>query len=66
MMNFILSSIGVFLVIILLVVVVLLVAKKYLSPSGKVKVVVNGKSTYEVEQGSSVLKTLAAEGVHLP
>ena len=66
MMNFILSSIGVFLVIILLVVVVLLVAKKYLSPSGKVKVVVNGKSTYEVEQGSSVLTTLAAEGVHLP
>ena len=66
MMKFILASIGVFLVVILLVVVVLLVAKKYLSPSGKVKVTVNGKNTYEVEQGSSVLSTLAEEGVHLP
>ena len=66
MMKFILASIGVFLVVILLVVVVLLVAKKYLSPSGKVKVTVNGKNTYEVEQGSNVLSTLAEEGVHLP
>ncbi len=66
MVNYILASIGVFLVVILVVVVVLLVAKKYLSPSGKVKVTVNGKNTYEVEQGSSVLSTLAEEGVHLP
>ena len=64
--NYILSSIGVFLVVILLVVVVLLIAKKFLSPSGKVKVTVNGKNTYEVEQGASVLSTLAEEGVHLP
>ena len=66
MVNYILASIGVFLVVILVVVVVLLVAKKYLSPSGKVKVTINGKNTYEVEQGASVLSTLAEEGVHLP
>ncbi len=66
MANYILFSIGVFLVVILLVVIVLLVAKKYLSPSGKVKVTVNGKNSYEVEQGSSLLSTLSQEGVYLP
>src|SRR3712207_6772840 len=65
-MTYILSSIGVFLVVILVVVIMLLVARKYLTPSGKVKVTVNGKNTYEVEQGSSILSTLAEEGVYLP
>lgn len=65
MVNYILASIGVFLVVILLIVVVLLVAKKFLSPSGKVKVTVND-NVYEVEQGSSVLSTLSEEGVYLP
>ncbi|MCF0159340.1 MAG: NADH:ubiquinone reductase (Na(+)-transporting) subunit F, partial [Bacteroidaceae bacterium] len=41
-MNFILASIGVFLVVILVLVVILLVAKNYLSPSGPVKVTING------------------------
>ncbi len=66
MANFILASIGVFLVIILVVVGVLLIAKKYLTPSGKVKVTVNDKNSYEVEQGGSLLSTLAEEGVYLP
>ncbi len=66
MANFILVSIGVFLVVILLVVAMLLIAKKYLTPSGKVKVTVNDKNTYEVEQGGSLLSTLAEEGVYLP
>ncbi len=66
MANFILVSIGVFLVIILLVVGMLLVAKKYLTPSGKVKVTINDKNSYEVEQGGSLLSTLAEEGVYLP
>lgn len=65
MVNYILTSIGVFLVVILLIVIILLVAKKFLSPSGKVKVTVNG-NIYEVEQGASVLSTLAEEGVYLP
>ncbi len=66
MANYILFSIGVFLVMILLIVIILLVAKKYLSPSGKVKITVNGKNTYEVEQGASIMATLAEEGVYLP
>ncbi len=66
MANFILVSIGVFLVIILLVVGMLLIAKKYLTPSGKVKVTINDKNSYEVEQGGSLLSTLAEEGVYLP
>ena len=61
-MNFILASIGVFLVTILLLVVILLVAKKYLSPSGNVNITINGDKTISVAQGGSVLSTLASEG----
>lgn len=66
MANFIIASIGVFFVVILLVVGMLLIAKRYLTPSGKVKITVNGKNSYEVEQGGSLLSTLAEEGVYLP
>ena len=52
-MNFILASIGVFLVTILLLVVILLVAKKYLSPSGNVNITINGDKTISVAQGGS-------------
>ena len=38
----ILLSVGVFLAVILLLVIILLLAKKYLVPSGDVKVVING------------------------
>ncbi|MCQ2266868.1 MAG: NADH:ubiquinone reductase (Na(+)-transporting) subunit F [Bacteroidaceae bacterium] len=65
-MKLILTSIVVFLVIILLLVVILLVAKNYLSPSGKVNVTINGKDTLSVEQGGSLLSTLAENGVYLP
>ncbi len=65
-MNLILNSIGVFLGIILLLVIILLVAKKYLTPSGKVKVTINGDNVLEVEQGASLLSTLAQNGVYLP
>ena len=56
-MNLILASIGVFLGIILLLVVILLVAKQYLTPSGKVKITINGEKELEVEQGSTLLNT---------
>ncbi|MCQ2212489.1 MAG: NADH:ubiquinone reductase (Na(+)-transporting) subunit F [Bacteroidaceae bacterium] len=59
-------SIAVFLVIILVLVVILLVAKKYLSPSGQVTITINGKDKLTVDQGSSVLATLAANDVYLP
>ena len=64
--QFILASIGVFLVIILLLVVVLLVAKRFLSPSGNVKIEINGDKTLDVPQGSSLMATLNDNGVYLP
>ena len=65
-MNFILASIGVFLVTILVLVVILLVAKNFLVASGKVKVTVNGENQLEVESGSTLLNTLAVNNVFLP
>ena len=66
MAEFILYSIAVFLVTILFLVVLLLVAKKYLSPSGKVKITINGEKELEVEQGGTILATLNENDVHLP
>ena len=65
-MTFILYSIGVFLVIVLVLVIILLIAKKYLSPSGQVTITINGKDKLTVDQGSSLLSTLAANDVYLP
>src|SRR5574344_2241171 len=65
MMQFILSSIGVFLITILLLVIILLVAKKYLSPSGNVTITINDDKTLSVGQGNSLLSTLAENGVYL-
>ncbi|MBQ8564994.1 MAG: NADH:ubiquinone reductase (Na(+)-transporting) subunit F [Bacteroidaceae bacterium] len=64
--NVLLSSIVIFLVIILLLVVILLVAKRYLVPSGKVKITINDDTVVEAETGSSLLSTLAAQKVYLP
>lgn len=63
--SFILQSIAVFLTVILLLVIILLVAKKYLSPSGNVKIVINDEKTLEVPQGASVMSTLTQNGIHL-
>ena len=62
----ILTSIGVFLVIILALVILLLVAKNFLVSSGAAKITINGDNEVEVETGSSLLNTLAENGVHLP
>ena len=64
--SYILASIGVFLAVILVLVIVLLVAKKYLSPSGKVTITVNGTNVIEVEQGDTVMNSLNDNGIHLP
>lgn len=66
MEQFILLSIGVFLLIILLLVIVLLVAKKYLSPSGNVTITINGDKQLSVEQGNSLMSTLNENGIFLP
>ncbi|KAA6326298.1 Na+-transporting NADH:ubiquinone oxidoreductase subunit F [termite gut metagenome] len=55
-----------FLGVILLLVIILLVAKNYLSPSGKVKIIINGEKDVEVETGSSLLSTLAVNKIFLP
>ena len=64
--SFIIVSIIVFLVIILLLVVVLLIANKFLSPSGNVKININGEKELSVEQGNSVMNTLNENGIFLP
>ena len=64
--NFIISSVGVFLAVILLLVVILLLAKKFLSPSGKVTITINGDKQLNVDQGSSIMATLNENGIYLP
>ncbi len=66
MVQFILVSIAIFLAIILLLVVILLVAKKYLSPSGKVNITINNDKVITVDQGNSVMATLNENGIYLP
>ena len=64
--NFIISSVGVFLAVILLLVVILLLAKKFLSPSGKVTITINGDKQLNVDQGSSIMTPLNENGIYLP
>src|SRR5574344_2091601 len=64
--SFIISSIVVFWAIIIVLVIILLVAKKYLMPSGKVKITINEKDSIEVNQGSSLMSTLNESGIYLP
>lgn len=64
--SFILTSIIVFLSVILLLVIILLVAKKYLSPSGNVNIVINEDKTLSVPQGASIMSTLTQNGIYLP
>ena len=64
--SFILTSIVVFLSVILLLVIILLVAKKYLSPSGNVNIIINEDKTLSVPQGASIMSTLTQNGIYLP
>jgi Na+-transporting NADH:ubiquinone oxidoreductase subunit F len=65
-MTVILSSVAVFLTLILLLVVILLAAKAKLSPSGPVKVNINGEKDLEVGSGSTLLNTLSENKLFLP
>ena len=62
----ILLTIVFFLAVILMLVSLLLFAKARLSPSGTLKLVINGEQTLEVEGGSTLLTTLGNAGVFLP
>ncbi|PHR71350.1 MAG: NADH:ubiquinone reductase (Na(+)-transporting) subunit F [Lutibacter sp.] len=55
-----------FLLITLALVGLLLVVKQKLSPSGPVKITINGERVIEVSSGDSLLTTLSAEKIFLP
>lgn len=59
-------TVAVFLVVILLLVGILLFAKAKLSPSGAVKLIINGERTVEVSAGSTLLQTLGEQKIFLP
>ncbi|MFT5336951.1 MAG: Na+-transporting NADH:ubiquinone oxidoreductase subunit F [Sphingobacteriales bacterium] len=59
-------TIIVFLAVILILVGLLLFAKAKLSPSGPVKLTINGERTIEVGSGSTLLQTLGEAKVFLP
>ncbi|HKL07361.1 MAG TPA: NADH:ubiquinone reductase (Na(+)-transporting) subunit F [Bacteroidales bacterium] len=62
----ILLSIAVFLTIILALVLILLLARKKLTPQGKVKLTINDEEEIEVEPGNTILSTLSNNDVYLP
>jgi Na+-transporting NADH:ubiquinone oxidoreductase subunit F len=62
----ILITLAVFLTVTLILVSVLLFAKAKLSPSGLVKIQINGEKTIEVAAGSTLLSTLSEEKIFLP
>ncbi|MGD1844882.1 MAG: NADH:ubiquinone reductase (Na(+)-transporting) subunit F [Salibacteraceae bacterium] len=59
-------TIGVFLLFLTMLVALILFAKAKLSPSGLVKVTINGEKTIEVEAGSTILSTLGNNKIFLP
>ncbi len=60
------TTIVAFLIITLLMVTLLLVVKQKLSPSGPVKIRINGEKEIEVASGSSLLSTLGNTKIFLP
>jgi len=59
-------SVAVFLVVVLLLVALLLFAKAKLSPSGKVKITINGEKVIETDAGGTLLSTLGNNKIFLP
>lgn len=64
--NTIFATVVVFLVITLLLIAILLFVKQKLSPSGPVKIIINGEREIEVSSGSSLLTTLGNAKIFLP
>ncbi len=60
------ATVAAFLVITLLLVALLLFVKQKLSPSGPVKITINGERTIEVGSGGTLLSTLGNEKIFLP
>ncbi len=55
-----------FFVLAMLLVIILLIAKKYLVPSGNVKISINDKGEVEVPTGISLIYTLSHNKIFLP
>lgn len=60
------TAIIAFAVITLILVAVLLFAKKKLTPSGSVKITINGEKEITTETGGTLLSTLAEQNIYLP
>lgn len=60
------ATVAVFLVIALLLVALLLFVKQKLSPSGPVKITINGEKEIEVGSGDTLLSTLGGQKIFLP
>lgn len=60
------TTLIVFLMVVLALVSVLLFAKAKLSPSGKIKITINGDKILEVDGGGTLLGTLGSYGIFLP
>ena len=58
-----LSSIAVFLLVIFTLVGLLLFVKTKLSPSGKIKIMINGEKELSVDGGGTLLSVLSNEGI---
>ncbi len=59
-------SIAIFFAVIILLVSILLGAKAVLTPSGPVKITINGEKVIEVESGGTLLSTLGDNKIFLP
>jgi len=59
-------TIGAFMLLTLLLVALLLYTKQRLSPSGPVKITINGEKVIEVESGGTLLSTLGNHKIFLP
>jgi Na+-transporting NADH:ubiquinone oxidoreductase subunit F len=62
----IIATVVAFLVVVLLLVTLLIFVKEKLSPSGPVKITINGEKVLEVDSGSTLLTTLSSEKIFLP
>ena len=66
MLQTIIITIAVFLIVVLTLVGLLLYVRAKLSPSGDVKITINGEKVIETEAGSTLLSTLGANKIFLP
>jgi Na+-transporting NADH:ubiquinone oxidoreductase subunit F len=60
------ATVSAFLIVALLLITVLLFVKQKLSPSGPVKIMINGEREIEVASGDSLLTTLSSNKIFLP